>query len=127
MILKKTIVLSLLSVFIFSIHSAIAQEKVYQLSSHILDITAGQPASGVDIDLYKLDKTGEWSLVDKKQTDKNGRVSTFLENIENRTNMGIYKLRFNTEPYFNIQNKETFIPLLKWYLKFLIPVTIMYP
>lgn len=49
MILKKTIVLSLLSVFIFSIHSAIAQEKVYQLSSHILDITAGQPASGVDI------------------------------------------------------------------------------
>ena len=36
-----------------------AQEKTYQLSSHILDIQQGQPAAGVKISLSQLQPDGK--------------------------------------------------------------------
>lgn len=36
-----------------------AQEKSYQLSSHILDIQQGQPAAGVEISLSQLQPDGK--------------------------------------------------------------------
>lgn len=51
----------------------------YRLSSHILDIDAGVPASGVKITLEKMNPDSTWSFVDQKTTDENGRVKDFLE------------------------------------------------
>lgn len=68
--MKKIITLSLMMLF-FSTMLYSQQEK-YQLSSHILDVTKGQPAPNVKITLSKADPQGNWMFVDEKLTDKNG-------------------------------------------------------
>ncbi len=89
-----------------------AQQKSYQLSSHILDISKGLPASDVTIRLEKLNEQSKiWSLVDEKVTDKNGRISDFLPS-EN-SNPGIYKLTFFTSDYFKKNNQESFYPFIE--------------
>lgn len=63
-----------------------AQEKTYQLSSHILDIQQGQPAAGVKISLSQLQPDGKtWALLEEKLTDENGRVKDFLQRQGGRT------------------------------------------
>lgn len=89
-----------------------AQNNNYQLSSHILDVSKGAPASGVKIRLEKLDKqTGKWSFIDEKITDKNGRIANFLSS-EN-ANRGIYKLTYLTGEYFKRNNTESFYPFIE--------------
>ena len=69
----------LLFAFLCLIKLSIAQEPVYQLSSHILDITAGKPAANVKISLSKKDKNDQWMKVEEKFTDANGRIKDFLK------------------------------------------------
>lgn len=72
-----------------------AQEATYQLSSHILDITQGKPASNVKISLSKQDKKGNWNIIDEKYTDENGRIKNFLKEEKGTDHKGIYKLTFS--------------------------------
>lgn len=58
----KFLVLMILSVYI-SVFSSYAQGESYQLSSHILDINTGYPASNVKISLYKQSDNGDWIFV----------------------------------------------------------------
>lgn len=89
-----------------------AQKIEYQLSSHILDVSKGEPASGVSIKLEKLnDQTKTWSLVDQKATDKNGRITDFLPT--NAANPGIYRLTYLVEPYFKKNKTESFYPFIE--------------
>ena len=89
-----------------------AQEVSYQLSSHILDISKGSPASGVTIRLEKMnEKTKAWSFVEEKVTDKNGRISDFLKS--GKSNLGVYKLTYLVEPYFNKSKTESFYPFIE--------------
>lgn len=111
--MKKNLLITIFSVFIFTVQTIYAQEKTYQLSSHILDINIGQPVSNVTIGLYKHLENDEWVLIDKKLTDNNGRVNNFLENKNDFSNRGIFKLRFETKPYFVKQNKKTFYPFVE--------------
>ena len=68
-----------LCVMVWSL-AGFAQEKSYQLSSHILDILQGQPAAGVKISLSHLQPDGKtWALLEERLTDENGRVKDFLE------------------------------------------------
>lgn len=91
---------------------AFAQKNHYQLSSHILDISKGTPATGVTIRLEKLnEQTNSWTIVDEKITDNNGRVSNFLNS--ERTNLGSYKLVFLTSDYFKKNNLESFYPFIE--------------
>lgn len=83
----------------------------YQLSSHILDISKGLPASNVTIILYKQNDNKEWVLVDEKVTDENGRIKDFLP--MNVSNDGIYKLTYLTKPYFNKDNIKSFYPFIE--------------
>ncbi len=89
-----------------------AQKTSYQLSSHILDIGTGQPARGVQIQLEKMNETSKtWTVVDRRATDKNGRVGDFLPSTAN--NAGIYKLTFFTQPYFQQQKTDSFYPFIE--------------
>ncbi len=90
-----------------------AQEVKYQLSSHILDITQGKPATAVKISLAKQDINGIWVSVDEKYTDENGRVPDFLKVENGKINYGIYKLTFFTEPYFKTLNQSSFYPFIE--------------
>jgi 5-hydroxyisourate hydrolase len=102
--------------FVILFTSVSAQEKKeFQLSSHILDITVGQPVEKVDVQLEKFDETTkQWVSLGKKQTDKNGRIVDFLPYSKNlKSNYGKYKLIFLTEDYFKNKKVESFYPFIE--------------
>ena len=89
-----------------------SQNNAYQLSSHILDISSGTAAIGVPVVLEKYDETTKiWSYVDEKITDKNGRITDFLNYKE--TKKGIYKLRFLVADYFKSKKTDSFYPFIE--------------
>lgn len=84
----------------------------YQLSTHILDISKGNPASNVEVVLYKLGKDGvTWEQAGKGTTDKNGRIGSFLS--EDKDNRGVYKLQFMVAPYFKAQKLKSIYPYIE--------------
>lgn len=100
-----TVALTLFTSIIF------AQKSNYQLSSHILDVSKGVPVSGVSIKLEKYNEQNKtWHLVDEKITDKNGRITDFLNS--DKSNIGIYKLTYFTNDYFKKNNIESFYPFI---------------
>ena len=96
-----------------SVMNGFAQKNVtYQLSTHMLDVSKGQPAPRVTVALYKLDSiTGNWAQVTTGKTDENGRIANLLPLPKD--NSGIYKLKFETEPYFNAQNLKSIYPYVE--------------
>lgn len=109
--MKKAFLLSLM-MFVFS-NFIFAQEAKYQLSTHILDITQGKPAPNVKISLSKQNKNGNWSMIDEKSTDENGRIPNFLKVKKGENYEGVYKLTFHTEPYFKKMDQESFYPFIE--------------
>jgi 5-hydroxyisourate hydrolase len=106
----KHLLLSLLFTAVTT--ASYSQNNTYQLSSHILDITSGAPASDVTVILEKFDETTKiWSFVDEKTTDKNGRITDFM-NYKDAKN-GIYKLRFLITDYFKSKKTESFYPFIE--------------
>ena len=107
--MKKTILTTVFALFtIFTF----AQKKTYQLSSHILDVSKGLPASGVTTKLENYnEKTKVWKLVDEKVTDENGRIGDFLSS--EKDNKGIYKLTYYTSEYFKKNNTDSFYPWIE--------------
>ena len=106
----KFLVLVLLSMCI-SVLSSYAQSESYQLSSHILDINTGHPAAHVKISLYKQSSDGDWTFVEEKVTDENGRIKDFLPYTQD--NRGIYKLIYHVAPYFESQKQKSFYPFIE--------------
>lgn len=96
-----------------SVINSFAQKSVtYQLSTHMLDISKGQPAPNVTVTLYKLDSiTGSWKQVTTGKTDENGRIANLLPLPKD--NSGIYKLKFETTPYFKAQNLKSIYPYVE--------------
>ena len=107
----KSILLSLL--VIFTSCMSYAQQPKHQLSSHILDISKGMPATDVKISLQKQLQDNQWELVSEKITDENGRVPNFLPQVKDGDNIGVYKLTFFVEPYFQSQQLDTFYPFIE--------------
>jgi len=105
----KKIILSVLLGMLMNI--AYSQVPVYQLSSHILDVSTGMPANGVTVQLEKLnEKNQQWVFVEKKLTDNQGRIKDFL--AQSQQNKGIYKLTFFVKEYFSRKNIESFYPFI---------------
>ena len=109
--MKKSIFISLILLFASTI--AFAQQTKYQLSSHILDISKGMPAADVKITLQKQIQGNQWQMLAEKQTDKNGRVADFLPQTDGIDHIGVYKLKFYVEPYFQSQQMDTFYPYIE--------------
>lgn len=106
----KNLLLSTLFMFIAAF--AIAQEKEFQLSTHILDISEGLPAEGVTIKLEKMNtETQTWEFVSERKTSESGRVNDFLPSENN--NEGVYRFTFMVQDYFQSKNKETFYPFVE--------------
>lgn len=104
--------ITLLLIFTFFTKNAVAQSSNHQLSSHILDVSKGMPASGVTIKLEKLDeRTKTWDKVDQKVTDNNGRITDFLKS--SKSNLGIYKLTYFTKEYFEKSKVDSFYPFIE--------------
>jgi 5-hydroxyisourate hydrolase len=62
------------------------------LSTHILDVEHGRPASGLTVELYAGDR-----LVGRGETDSDGRIPDFAEGLD----PGPYRLAFRApSPFF---------------------------
>ncbi len=103
---------SIYTFLLLAVTSFTFAQSNYQLSSHILDISKGMPATGVTIKLEKLQKDKvSWNIVDQKTTDNAGRVGNFLP--ADKSNAGIYRLTFLIQDYFKQSNTESFYPFIE--------------
>ncbi len=71
-----------------------------RLTTHVLDTSAGQPASGIRVELYRLD--GDRSLVGEALTNHDGRCAAPLLEGKEFT-VGQYELVFHAGDYFERQ------------------------
>ena len=82
-----------------------------QVTSHILDTSAGKPAQGVKVMLFFFEEN-QWVAINGGITNKDGRVTDLVE--ENKTlEEGIYKLKFETSDYFKQRSGATFYPFVE--------------
>lgn len=93
---------------------AFSQNKTFQLSTHILDITEGKPAPNVTVVLEKL-QNDQWIKIAEKQTSNDGRIGDFLaiDPAKADANEGTYRLTFYTKPYFASKSIKSFYPFVE--------------
>ena len=81
------------------------------ITTHILDISTGQPAASVPIKLEFL-KDGAWEKVGSGQTDSDGRVKDLVETGFKFVS-GQYRIDFTVSDYFEKQKVDSFYPYVK--------------
>ncbi|HEX9501482.1 MAG TPA: hydroxyisourate hydrolase [Thermoanaerobaculia bacterium] len=77
------------------------------ITTHVLDIGCGKPASGVLVTLERRAMDGAWMPVGHGETDDDGRLKTLTpEGVER----GTYRMTFDLATYFRERHVETFYP-----------------
>lgn len=79
------------------------------ITTHILDVSKGKPASGVTVTLDYFANKKAWREVGGGVTDADGRLTNLLA-ADADIQSGMYRLTFYTAVYFNSQNIESFYP-----------------
>jgi len=79
-----------------------------RISTHILDLARGKPASGVAVQLERRESPGTWRLLNSASTDHDGRCAQLLAGDELAP--GLYRLRFDTATYFAALHIESLYP-----------------
>lgn len=77
------------------------------VTTHILDVSLGKPASGVSCRLEKLDEKNHWSEIGTGTTNQDGRVENLLAGPLTK---GIYRIEFFTKAYFEQRKLKSFYP-----------------
>ena len=81
------------------------------ITSHVLDLTQGRPASGIPVILLQL-TNDEWKQIGLSVTGSDGRVSDLL--IDDIVlEPGIFKLKFLTREYYERMSAITFFPFVE--------------
>jgi 5-hydroxyisourate hydrolase len=78
------------------------------ITTHVLDTSRGRPASGVPVVLEIRSEAG-WREIGRAETDGDGRVRQLLP-ADSPLVVGIYRLTFQVETYFQAQGIEGFYP-----------------
>ncbi|TJY66186.1 hydroxyisourate hydrolase [Arthrobacter sp. CAU 1506] len=76
------------------------------ITTHILDTGTGKPASGVKA-VLKAQTASGWQEVAAGRTDSDGRIRNLGPEA---AGPGVYRIRFETGPYFAAAGVETFFP-----------------
>ena len=79
------------------------------ITTHILDVSLGSPASGVPVLLERQISADDWQIIGKGLTDKDGRLRDLIS-ADEKFLSGNYRLTFDTETYFAEQQIEGFYP-----------------
>jgi len=79
------------------------------ISTHILDTSRGAPANGVAVCLEMQNTDESWTELSHAWTDSDGRVKPFFL-VSQQVSDGVYRLVFDTEPYFSSLNINCFYP-----------------
>jgi 5-hydroxyisourate hydrolase len=69
----------------------------HTISTHVLDLASGEPASGIGVAIFRLTDDGRTELVAESETDADGRIADLLggEQLE----QGDYQLAFDVGGY----------------------------
>ena len=79
------------------------------ISTHVLDVSRGRPAAGVQVLLESVDSSSARREVARATTDADGRVRELMPG-GTEARAGSYRLTFETAPYFATLGVETFYP-----------------
>lgn len=79
------------------------------ITTHILDVSLGKPAQGIECRLEKLKSNNTWEELGKAVTNQDGRIEQFAEfTLE----AGTYRIEFLVKPYFAKRNLAAFYPVV---------------
>jgi len=79
------------------------------ITTHVLDVSRGRPASGVAVRLERLDhESSAPRLLGIGRTDPDGRLRTLMDGAV--LEPGVHRLTFSVGEYFAAANVETFYP-----------------
>ncbi|MGM0930551.1 MAG: hydroxyisourate hydrolase [Actinomycetota bacterium] len=79
------------------------------ITTHVLDTGSGRPAVGINAVLEAQSASG-WQEVAAGQTDGDGRIKDLGPGA---VDAGVYRIRFETGPYFAAAGTETFFPAVE--------------
>ncbi len=77
------------------------------ITTHVLDVSLGRPASGVPVRLERL-AHGAFAELAHGETDADGRCSHLL--APGSLDPGTYRIRFDLDPYFARDGRRSFYP-----------------
>lgn len=81
------------------------------VTTHVLDLTSGNPAADIEVQLYFAAEDG-WEEIGDGTTDTDGRVSDLLPEHHDLAE-GDYRLVFETGDYFDGRDVDTFYPRIE--------------
>jgi 5-hydroxyisourate hydrolase len=79
-----------------------------QITTHVLDVSLGQPAAGVPVTLEIEKAGGQWKELSRGATDGDGRLRHLLE--PGSLAEGTYRLTFDTHTYFESRKTAGLYP-----------------
>lgn len=79
------------------------------ITTHVLDTSTGEPASGLAVTLELETDEAVWQKIADGVTDVEGRVKTLIAS-STVFSTGHYRLIFETGEYFNMRQCECFFP-----------------
>jgi 5-hydroxyisourate hydrolase len=79
-----------------------------QITTHVLDISIGRPASGVPVMLEMEKAGGGWKELNRGVTDGDGRLGDLI--APGSLKEGTYRLTFDTRAYFSGRKMEALYP-----------------
>ena len=82
-----------------------------RISTHVLYLMRGRPASDVPVRLERLESAGQWLEVSNSRTDQDGRCGQLL--AEDVLAPGVYRLSFDTSAYFSALKMATLYPVVE--------------
>jgi 5-hydroxyisourate hydrolase len=82
-----------------------------RISTHVLDLMHGRPASDVPVRLERRESAGKWREVGNSRTDQDGRCGQLL--AEDALAPGVYRLSFDTSAYFGAQKLSSLYPVVE--------------
>jgi 5-hydroxyisourate hydrolase len=85
-------------------------EPMKRVSTHVLDVSRGQPASDLPVRLERQKAAGEWRLLQSATTDQDGRCPQLLPE---ELSPGVYRLVFDTAHYFDRQKIVGLYPIVE--------------
>jgi 5-hydroxyisourate hydrolase len=81
------------------------------ISTHVLDLATGRPASGIGVTLDVLEPDGAWTRVGAGTTNDDGRVASLASAAELAGKT--VRLRFETGAYFDGADRPVFFPFIE--------------
>jgi 5-hydroxyisourate hydrolase len=82
-----------------------------RISTHILDLVHGKPASGVPVRL-EGQRDGDWKILNSEITDQDGRCAQLLGETE-KMSAGVYRLIFDTGSYYARRQINSLYPIVE--------------